>query len=158
MWVLGLACMLAGCSTNPARTADEPASHGPRYAQDGNIGARSALAVARRQVGKRYRYGGATPEGFDCSGLVYYAYRQAGIPVPRTTKALFGSARPVRLSELQPGDLLFFKVSSYSVSHVAIYAGNGSFIHAPSSGKRVSAASMDSPYWRERLVRAGRIH
>jgi cell wall-associated NlpC family hydrolase len=108
-------------------------------------------------LGTPYRYGGAGPNGFDCSGLVSYAYRSAGIRVPRSSGEQFRQAEKVPLSKLQPGDLLFFRLNPPKISHVAIYDRNGRFIHAPSSGKRVSYASLDNPYWRKHLVGAGRF-
>jgi len=108
-------------------------------------------------LGTPYRYGGSSPHGFDCSGLVYYSYRRAGIHVPRTTYAQMNAANRVRLRDLAAGDLLFFRLGRQPVSHVAIYTGDGQFIHAPSSGKRVSYGSMSDVYWKTRLVAAGRF-
>jgi murein DD-endopeptidase len=109
-------------------------------------------------LGAPYRYGGSSPRGFDCSGLVYYAFRETGFRVPRTTGAQLRHSRPVTLSQLLPGDLLFFRQRSSRVSHVGIYVGNDWFIHAPSRGKRVSYESMQNHYWKSRLVTAGRYH
>lgn len=114
------------------------------------------LDVAIAQLGVPYHYGGATPRGFDCSGLVYYAYGQVGIRIPRSTIAQYHHAHPVALDKLQPGDLVFFKRTFHSVSHVGIYAGNARFIHAPSKGRAVSYDSLNNPYWKARLVAAGR--
>ncbi len=152
LWLaLGLSGLLAACSTNPPVRHDTTAG-GAQPA----TGHHPAVAVATRLLGTPYRYGGSSPRGFDCSGLVQYAYRQAGVPVPRTTTAQRRHATPVTLTRIQPGDLLFFKHGSRKVSHVGIYTGNGQFIHAPSSGKRVSYASLDNPYWQQRLIDAGR--
>ncbi|SHJ39449.1 Cell wall-associated hydrolase, NlpC family [Malonomonas rubra DSM 5091] len=117
----------------------------------------TVIATARRMLGTPYRYGGADPRGFDCSGLVSYAYRSVGIRVPRTSSEQFRQAEPVKAKNLKSGDLLFFRLSPPKVSHVAIYDGDGRFIHAPSSGKRVSYASLENPYWRQHLVGAGRF-
>jgi cell wall-associated NlpC family hydrolase len=117
----------------------------------------SVLGTARQMLGAPYRYGGSSPSGFDCSGLVSYAYRSVGIRVPRTSSEQFRQAQRVPLQNLQPGDLLFFRLSPPKISHVAIYDRDGRFIHAPSSGKRVSYASLDNPYWRQHLVGAGRF-
>jgi cell wall-associated NlpC family hydrolase len=70
---------------------------------------------------------------------------------------MYRQVQPVKRDELQPGDLLFFRISKRIRTHVAIYAGDGKFIHAPSAGKDVSYASLSDPYWRNRLVRAGRL-
>ena len=132
-------------------------THALRATDSGSGYASTVVAAAARVVGVPYRYGGFTSQGFDCSGLVYYAYAQAGIPVPRTTRAQLRHARPVPLDDLRPGDVLFFETDGKKVSHVGIYAGAGSFVHAPSRGKKVSYASLESPYWSSRLTGAGRF-
>lgn len=116
-----------------------------------------ALAIAVDMIGTPYRYGGSSPRGFDCSGLVYYAYSKAGIQAPRTTTAQYRKTKRVPVSDLQPGDLVFFNLSRGKTSHVGIYAGDGRFVHAPSSGKQVGYASLRNPYWRTRLTGAGRL-
>jgi cell wall-associated NlpC family hydrolase len=151
--ILLLGMCLGGCSSTPEYP--ERAASTPRHAPAARP--HPGVSIATAQVGTPYRYGGSSPRGFDCSGLVYYSYRKAGIEVPRTTRAQLHAAQRVPLSRLNPGDLLFFKLGRQPVSHVAIYAGNGRFIHAPSSGKRVSYDSMSNPYWKNRLVAAGRI-
>lgn len=117
----------------------------------------TVVDTARKMLGVPYRYGGAGPSGFDCSGLVSYAYRSVGIQVPRTSGEQFRRANRVELQDLQPGDILFFRLNPPKVSHVAIYDRDGRFIHAPSSGKQVSYASLDNPYWRQHLIAAGRF-
>lgn len=116
-----------------------------------------AVAVAEQMLGKPYRYGGASPErGFDCSGLVYYAYRRAGITLPRTSETQYRNAFKVSADNLKQGDLLFFRIEG-KVSHVGIYIGGDTFLHAPSSGKAVSYGSLSNPYWQEHLLSAGRV-
>jgi cell wall-associated NlpC family hydrolase len=129
---------------------------GPRAREDGP-GAR-IVATALAQLGRPYRYGGSTPAGFDCSGLVQYTHDAAGIRVPRTTDEQHEAARAVKLKQLAPGDLLFFRIDSRKVSHVAIYAGDGRFVHAPDSGKVVEMRRLDEPYYRARVVGAGRLY
>lgn len=151
--VLLLVAAVAGCASTPHAPLNPPAAHAASTALY-HPGARIAAA----QIGAPYRYGGASPRGFDCSGLVYYAYRKAGIHVPRTTRALLRNALHVSPGQLQPGDLVFFKLDRRPVSHVGIYTGNGRFIHAPSGGKRVSATAMNDPYWQARFIAAGRYY
>lgn len=142
---------LGGCATAPApRPADwtAPAGTGVSAARH------EVVRVAAGQIGTPYRYGGNTRRGFDCSGLVQYAHRQAGIDVPRTTAAQWTVARSPRREHLLPGDLLFFSIGVKKSRHVGIYEGRGLFIHAPSSGKEVSRASLDNPYWQSRLIGA----
>lgn len=121
-----------------------------------NAGA-TALVAARSMLGIGYRFGGADPRGFDCSGLVQYSYAQAGISLPRTSQAIFRASRRVNPREMRAGDLVFFKISSQKITHVGIYADHNRFIHAPSSGKNVSYASLKNPYWKKRLIAVGRL-
>ena len=116
------------------------------------------VSIAESLIGSPYRYGGATPSGFDCSGLVYYTHQQLDITVPRTTNQQAQYRPSKNLSAAQPGDILFFKIYGNSISHVGIYKGNGQFIHAPKSGKYVSYASLNEPYWQDRLVKIATLH
>lgn len=114
-------------------------------------------AVAQSMVGTPYRFGGASPaHGFDCSGLVHYAYARAGRDVPRTTEVLYARSHAVHMARLSAGDLLFFVIDN-KPSHVGIYVGEGRFVHAPSAGKSVAYASLSDPYWQKRLVKIGRF-
>jgi murein DD-endopeptidase len=115
-----------------------------------------ASEVAKQMLGVPYRFGGSSPQGFDCSGLVFYAYQQAGVRVARTAAEQRRQSRSVSGQPLRPGDLLFFD-TSWQPGHVGIYVGNGEFIHAPSSGKRVSRASIRDGYFARRLAHAGRL-
>lgn len=113
---------------------------------------------AEAMLGHPYRYGGAGPAGFDCSGLVVYSYARAGVRgLPRTARDLEARAQPIRLSQLRPGDLLFFHLHGAKARHVAIYVGDEQFIHAPSSGKGVELVAFDDVYWGRKLERAGRL-
>lgn len=108
-------------------------------------------------VGVPYRYGGSDPEtGFDCSGLVWYAFTRNGHDVPRTSQAQFAASRRITLAEALEGDLLFFQ-DQEKLSHVGIYLGDGEFVHAPSSGKTVRVARIDSPWYQRNLVAVGRL-
>lgn len=136
---------LAACGSSPS--PDRPSvSPGER-----------AAAVALDQVGTRYRYGGDSPQGFDCSGLVHYAYAQAGLNVPRTTGQLWAAAARVDRRDLRRGDLLFFRIDG-KMSHVGLYLGERRFVHAPQSGRTVSVESLDAPFYRKALLRAGRLY
>jgi len=116
----------------------------------------AALLAAESRIGTPYRYGGSGPDAFDCSGLVAYAYGQAGVPLPRTAAQQYALARPLPRAELRPGDLVFFRWSGREVSHVGIYAGDGQFVHAPQTGGQVRTANLDDEWYRERYVGAGR--
>jgi cell wall-associated NlpC family hydrolase len=156
--LMGLAALVTGCAGAP----QQPVAQGvgqitvESRAPDAAVG--GAIAeVARDQVGARYRYGGTDPaEGFDCSGLVYYAYGQAGYRVPRTSQELFRAARKIAVGDADPGDIMFFQDQA-KLSHVGIYVGDGLFVHAPASGANVAIASLDSPYFQEHLVAVGRL-
>ena len=119
------------------------------------VSPRFAAAVALEQVGVPYRYGGSSPSGFDCSGLVQYSYTRAGVRVPRTTGQLWSASNPVGRAELRAGDLLFFSIEG-KMSHVGVYLGKQRFVHAPQSGRKVSVASLNSPFYRAAFIRAGR--
>jgi cell wall-associated NlpC family hydrolase len=138
---------LAACGGDPPlRPADATTSPGHR-----------AALAALAQVGVPYRYGGQSPSGFDCSGLVHYAYLEAGVATPRTTRQLWSVARTIEQNELQAGDLLFFRIDG-KMSHVGMYLGERRFVHAPQSGHTVSVASLEMPFYRQALIRAGRIY
>jgi len=145
--MLGLA--LAACASTPASTATAKAG-GPAHER--------AASHALKLVGAPYRYGGTSPNtGFDCSGLVQYSYRRAGVELPRSTEAQRRAAEPIRRADLRPGDLLFFDQEGKKNSHVALYVGNGQMVHAPSSGKTVRRDAVDSPYWKKHLSEIRRI-
>ena len=152
---------LGGCASHqPPGSTMMPAEIFPPSAVSGSaeqssLAARRATTVALEQVGRPYRYGGADPDGFDCSGLVHFSYREAGLQTARTTGKLWTSLRPVQAGSLQPGDVLFFDVDG-KVSHVGLYLGDGRFVHAPSSGRNVSVARLDQPFYRQAFVRGGR--
>lgn len=118
-----------------------------------------ATQVAKKQIRKKYRWGGKTPKtGFDCSGLIQYAYKSVSVNLPRTARAQYEVTKRVALKSLQVGDLIFFHTrrTRAKVNHVGIYLGAGKFIHAPRKGKRVSVATLNT-YWRRKVVGAGRV-
>ncbi|MGW3690123.1 C40 family peptidase [Streptomyces sp. NPDC005125] len=99
-----------------------------------------AVQVAMAQRGKPYVWGATGPSSFDCSGLVQYAYRRAGITLPRTTWDQINAGQRVSTNSLRPGDLVFYR----SAAHVAIYVGNGRIVHAPRPGSYVKVAGLYS--------------
>ena len=117
----------------------------------------SIVANARKYLGVRYVYGGTTPKGFDCSGLVQYVCKAVGISVNRTAASQFSNGRAVNKSDLQPGDLVFF-AKSKRISHVGIYIGGGQMIHAPHTGDVVRVASINSGYYKRTYVGARRVY
>ena len=119
----------------------------------------AAALQALVNVGVRYHSGGASPDtGFDCSGLVAHVYQRAwGLSLPRRTEDQRRVGRPVKRSDLQPGDLVFYNTRNRPYSHVGIYLGDGNFVHAPRPGQRVRVESVESPYWRARFSGARRL-
>jgi cell wall-associated NlpC family hydrolase len=140
--------VVAGCANAPQ----------PTERAAGGVGERAAQQAAEL-VGKPYRYGGASPStGFDCSGLVQWSYAQAGRKLPRSTDEQRAAANRIKVSELRRGDLIFFDQEGKKHSHVGIYVGNGEFVHAPSSGKRVRRDRLDAPYWSKHISEARRLN
>lgn len=117
----------------------------------------SIVANARKYLGVRYVYGGTSPRGFDCSGLVQYVCKAVGISVNRTAASQFSNGRAVNKKDLQPGDLVFF-AKSKRISHVGIYIGGGQMIHAPHTGDVVRVASINSGYYNKTYVGARRVY
>lgn len=152
---------LAGCGSTPrapetGASFPVPASTAPGTGQPADPVRTQVVFTAMQMVGVPYQWGGATPSGFDCSGLVQYAYSNAGLRLPRTAAAQMDAVTPVTLENAQAGDLLFFR-DGKRTSHVAIYLGQGRFVHAPSTGNSVSLDSFGNAYWRMRFARAGRV-
>ena len=106
------------------------------------------VAYAEKYIGVPYRHGGTTPEGFDCSGYTQYVMEHFGGDLPRTTSGQYSSGIRVEKSQLEPGDLVFFKPSagSSSISHVGIYVGGGKFIHSPQPGEDVKISDLSNSY------------
>jgi peptidoglycan DL-endopeptidase CwlO len=118
---------------------------GGTFVDPGGSGHSSVIGIAQRYLGVPYVYGGASPGGFDCSGLTMYCYAQIGIGLSHGATDQQHASTPVPLSALQPGDLVFFGNASYSY-HVGIYVGGGSMIHAPHTGAVVSYGSISGAW------------
>jgi murein DD-endopeptidase len=131
-----------GAVVTPPKTAPDLGAHAAQH----------ALEV----VGTPYIWGGNAPGGFDCSGLVQYSYALAGLELPRVTVKQRTASRAVPRKQLRPGDLLFFHIDGKRYSHIGIYIGDGKFVHAPRTGKFVSTASLDNPYWKRNFGGARR--
>jgi cell wall-associated NlpC family hydrolase len=156
---------LAGCSATPQTRVPDPAAssrvesaHWERGIDElsmrkpGEALANYALSLQ----GTRYRYGGASRDGFDCSGLVFYAHRRLGLEVPRTSNDQAEEAEHVKRRKLERGDLVFFRIDSRKVNHVGIYVGDHRFVHAPGDGKPVTVSSLDDEFYAESFSGAGR--
>lgn len=115
-------------------------------------------ALAQTQLGRPYRWGGNDPRrGFDCSGLVQWSFGNVGIQMPRVVGDQIRLGRSVGAADLLPGDLLFFNLRGNRPSHVGIYVGDGSFVHAPRAGQPVRTDNLDDPYWRRRWSASRRV-
>ncbi len=140
--ILLCAALAAGCASAPV---------GPVRGYNQSRADRAA-DTALTMIGRPYRYRGETPKGFDCSGLVRYSYRAAGMNVPHSTKLLLRVTRSVGRRDARKGDLVFFNESGGKYSHVGIYVGDGEFVHAPSTGGRVRMDSLKNPYWKKHYL------
>jgi cell wall-associated NlpC family hydrolase len=161
--------LVQGCATAPVMqplpplgdlspgTAPIEAQLPPR--QSGAVSSTGSEIVIRAisLLGAPYRFGGSGPTAFDCSGLVRFVHLELGIEVPRTAAEQFRAAVPVDLDQIEPGDLLFFRIGSKRITHVAIYAGSGRFVHAPQTGRPIEIRTLDDEYYRPRLAGAGRM-
>lgn len=113
---------------------------------------------AKSFLGVKYVYGGTSPSGFDCSGLVYYCYKHFGYSVNRTAAGLAYSGTEVSSSDLQPGDILLFTSSGGSyIGHTGMYVGSGQFIHAPRTGDVVKISSLSEDYYTRHYWGARRV-
>jgi len=151
-----LACAFAAFVLGCADASVAFARHKPGAARAGHrptVGERAA-ALAVREVGVPYRWGGTSPAtGFDCSGLVYWAYGRLGVDVPHSSYALYATGRRVAPSRMKPGDVLVFS----GLGHVGIYIGRGRMVHAPHSGTRVQVVSLRGSSYGRRVVGVRRI-
>ncbi|WP_165078457.1 MULTISPECIES: C40 family peptidase [unclassified Desulfovibrio] len=142
--------LLGGCGFFGQRTAD----NGPAP-----VKAHKVVKTAYSQMGKQYRSGGASPQkGFDCSGLIWWAYRQHGVSVPRITTDQAKTGHAVPKARPRAGDIVVFRTgNSPRGLHTGIYAGGGSFIHSPRKGERVRMESLNVPYWKSKLIAVRRV-
>ena len=153
--------LVTGCAVQPITAPSgsgpsaTPSPGQPAFAQTAGD---TAVSVAIDHIGTPYRYGGNGPDGFDCSGLVRFSYRAAGIDLPRATPDQRKAGRSLAPDEaLRPGDLLFYALGRKPALHVGLYIGDGAFVHAPSSGGQVRTERMEAPYWQRSFVEARRV-
>ena len=118
--ILLLLLMLSACSGQAVKTRHQSTTPTPLQQPRDTV-----VVTAREMLGAPYRYGGTTPRGFDCSGLVWYSHQRAGISVPRSTRQQLKSVTPVSTASIRGGDLLFFRIDGRNSYHVGIYLGGG---------------------------------
>lgn len=153
-----LVLALGACASAPTTSPDSPPSRARSGHEVSASAADKAATRAASLIGKRYKFGGASPSaGFDCSGLVQYSFRQAGVSLPRSTEQQRLRSRHVDMADLRRGDLIFFDQEGRKNSHVGIYLGRGMFVHAPSSGKTVRSDRLEAPYWKKHLSEVRRV-
>ena len=163
------ACTMVGGSGQPGQSLGPPEPQPARVVESapaveareergkGRITAH-VIEVALGSIGTPYEWGGTSANGFDCSGLIQFAYGEVGIGLPRTSAAQLRAGFPVapEAARLLPGDVLGFSGDrSEKTSHVGLYIGGSQFIHSSSSGVRIS--TLLNPYWQQRLVAVRRM-
>lgn len=156
-----LPVLLFACAHSPQpneTVTNESVQKTKRKVATNNSTGQQIAELASSLLGSPYKYGGTSPKGFDCSGLVYYTHAKFGIRTPRTSLQQFKHSKHIKLSELDAGDLVFFKLNRSKVSHVGIYIGKGQFVHAPNRGKHVAVNKLNDRFWKPRIVSAGRLH
>jgi cell wall-associated NlpC family hydrolase len=153
---VAMVLVLAGCTGSRTSSNFLPFSTAPN--QTVTSAQKGVSQTALSLLGTPYRFGGTTPEGFDCSGFVNYVYRKsAGMMLPRESHDLVRAGKQVSATNLLPADIVYFKIEHQKPLHVGIYLGGGKFIHAPSRRGKVNIQSLDQDYWKTRYLGARRI-
>jgi len=162
-----LALLLSACAPFPgssvadmggtagSRRSGDPWRHDPQ--KEARL-RREVVTQALAELDRPYRWGAENPRrGFDCSGLIQYAYARVGIHVPRTAHRQYADAARLlySMNELEPGDLVFFRIDD-RISHVGMYIGHDRMIHSPSRGEHVRIERLNKRYWRQRFAGAAR--
>lgn len=142
---------------NPQASALAAGTGGARSFLSGMAG--DVVVGALNMIGVRYRWGGNSPDsGLDCSGFVRYVFQDTlGMSLPRRAEEMSRVGEKVRMSELKPGDLVFFNTMRRTFSHVGIYIGDNKFVHSPSTGSTIRVDDLDSSYWEKRFTGARRL-
>lgn len=148
LFAAAILLLAAGCAVDPSARPTRP----------GNDVTSKVAEIALQMRGEPYRWGGEAPGGFDCSGLVKFAYAEAGRDVPRTSEEQYDAVRQLYVHQLAPGDLVFFRTrSAVTATHVGIYVGDNRFVHALNPKRPVHTARLDNRYWERRLIAAGSL-
>jgi cell wall-associated NlpC family hydrolase len=154
LFPFAVAVVVAGVVAGPAVAIVDESERGPNAFVPAPTRAERAVKEALEVVGTPYRWGGESPAtGFDCSGLVRWAYGRVGIELPHSSYALYNEGRRVRESRMEPGDILVFE----GLGHVGLYLGNGRMVHSPETGRNVEVVRLQSTNYGARLVAARRV-
>jgi cell wall-associated NlpC family hydrolase len=155
---MSAAAFLAGCSTTPPVATTSPparavAPSGDYFSLEGEHQTQEMVLFALGLLDTGYRFGGRNPEaGLDCSGMVAYIVENISTSrLPHNAAQIADRTRPIEVSELRPGDLVFFNTLKRRHSHMGIYIGDGRFVHAPSSRGRVRVERLDNRYFAQRI-------
>jgi cell wall-associated NlpC family hydrolase len=156
---LASAVLFASSAAADPVSARDPASQAPAAPATVWHSAQDLAIYALGLIGVDYRFGGTTPErGLDCSGLVRYVFQQVtGVILPRTSQEISRLGKKIPVTELMPGDLVFFNTRRLQFSHVGIYLGEDRFIHAPRQGGEVEIVTLSKGYWQNRFDGARRL-
>jgi cell wall-associated NlpC family hydrolase len=141
-------------SSSSSSSSNNSSNSSSNSLSTGNSIGEKLVNLAKSKLGCKYVWGATGPNTFDCSGLTSWCHKQVGISIPRTSLAQSKSGKAVNKSDLQPGDLIFWKTTSAEVGHVGMYVGNGQFIHAPNSRSVVKIDSLSNSYYASRYVNA----
>jgi cell wall-associated NlpC family hydrolase len=154
LFPFAVAVVVAGVAASPAVAIVDESERGPTAVAPMPTRAERAVKVALEAVGTPYRWGGESPAtGFDCSGLVRWAYGRVGIDLPHNSYALYSEGRRVREARMEPGDVLFFE----GLGHVGLYIGNGRMVHSPETGRNVEVVRLSGTNYGARLIAARRV-
>ena len=145
-------------STSSSSSSSNSSNSSSNSSSSSNSIGEKLVNLAKSKLGCKYVWGATGPNTFDCSGLMLWCHKQLGITIPRTSLAQSKSGKSVSKSDLQVGDLIFWKTTSAEVGHVGMYVGNNQFIHAPNKSKPVKYDSLDNSYYKSRYVRARRYY
>ncbi|WAS53124.1 C40 family peptidase [Burkholderia ambifaria] len=149
-----------GSGSSLQQTSAQPSSGGAKSFLAGMAGKAGDVVVgALNMIGVRYRWGGNSPDsGLDCSGFVRYVFQDTlGMSLPRRAEEMSRVGEKVSMSNLKPGDLVFFNTMRRTFSHVGIYIGDNKFVHSPSTGSTIRVDDLDNGYWEKRFTGARRL-
>jgi cell wall-associated NlpC family hydrolase len=154
LFSFAVAVVVAAAAAGPAAAIVDESNRGPNAPVPVPTRAERAVKAALSTVGTPYRWGGESPvTGFDCSGLVRWAYGRVGVELPHNSYALYSEGRRVREARMEAGDILFFE----GLGHVGLYLGNGRMVHSPETGRNVEVVRLDATNYGARLVGARRV-